>query len=96
MKDYATETDIITTPDPLFYPGDKVLWAAAHRDHAEMPLIVESCSWNMLERSWTYILVYFLTENTHLDIRWDGSLAAEEAFEKQLKLVSRAPKNKVI
>jgi hypothetical protein len=90
MKNYATETDIITIADPLFYPGDKVFWGAGHRDHMVLPLLVESFSWNTLEKSWTYTLVYFLEKTgISLDMRWNGSLAVEEAFEEDLKLMSR-------
>lgn len=93
MKDYATETDIITTADPLFYPGDKVYWSAGHRDHTVLPLVVESFSWNVLAKSWIYTLVYFLEKTgVSLDMRWNGSLAVEDAFEKDLKLKSRQRK----
>lgn len=90
MKDYATETDIIETADPLFYPGDQVeLVAYSIREATGYKLFVESFAWNTLVRSWTYTLVYFLTEGNGYDMRWNGSLATPEAFEKELKLVSR-------
>lgn len=90
MKDYATETDIIKTPDPVFFPGDRVEWGK-HRNN-NYHLLVESFSWNSIENSWTYTLVYFLTEGDGSDVRWNGSLALEEAFEKDLKLISRHPR----
>lgn len=91
MKNHASESTIIVTPDPLFYWGDKV---ALKYNVGMRPLTVESFSWHTLRNSWTYTLVYFLTVNEMYDIRWNGSLAVEEAFEKDLKLVSRQPKNK--
>jgi hypothetical protein len=90
MKDYATETDIIQTADPLFFPGDQVElnhWTRAKETGYK--LFVENFSWNFLAKSWTYTLVYFLTEGKGYDMRWNGSLAEPEAFEKELKLVSR-------
>lgn len=87
MKDYATESDIITTADPLFYPGDRV----EQSDHKGYTLTVEGASWNSLKNSWTYVLLYFLSGKNQ-DIRWDGSLAVEEAFEKDVKLVLRSRK----
>jgi hypothetical protein len=92
MKDYNTETDIITIPDPLFYPGDKVDWSFWEGGD-DIKFIVESFSWNTLAKSWTYTLVYFLSGN--YDLKWNGSLAAEEVLEKEVKLVSRQRKEKV-
>jgi hypothetical protein len=89
-KDYATETDVIETADPLFYPGDKVelkRWTRAQETGYN--LFVESFAWNTLAKSWTYTLVFFLTAGDGYDKRWNGSLAEPEAFEKELKLVSR-------
>lgn len=80
MKDYATETDIITTPDPLFYPGDKVEWGRNH-------WFVESVSWYSLETSWAYTLVNFLTDTQVSCPCWSED--AEDVLEKDLKLVSR-------
>lgn len=91
MKDYATETDIIETADPVFYPGDRVEF----RQHKGYTLTVESFSWESLKKSWTYTLVYFLTEGDGSDRRWNGSLAVEEAFEKDLKLVSRVASKQI-
>jgi len=90
MKNYATETDIITTPDPVFYPGDLVEYS---ENDTPYNVTVESHSWNDRKKSWTYTLVYFLTEGDGSDRRWNGSLAYDEAFEKDLKLVSRQRKN---
>lgn len=87
MKDYATETDIITTSDPLFYPGDVV---RMERHNADVyPMRVESFAWNTLKHSWTYTLLYDLTGMESVDLAWNGALAESEAFEKELKLVSR-------
>jgi hypothetical protein len=94
-KDYATESDIIETADPLFHLGDKVKqkqWTRAAE--SGFSLFVESFSWNTLRKSWTYTLVYFLTGDKG-DTRWNGSLGVEEAFEKDLKLISRVHKIKV-
>ena len=55
MKDYATETDIITTADPLFYPGDVVVFS----EHQGYKLTVHSVAWDILQNSWTYLLLYF-------------------------------------
>ena len=88
MKNYATETDIIETADPLFYPGDQVelkRWT----QKTGYKLFVESFAWNALVRSWTYTLVFFLTAGNGYDMRWNGSLAEPEALDKELKLVSR-------
>lgn len=90
MKDYAIETDVIDTADPLFYPGDRVEWKCG--GPVKYGLTVESFSWNALKKSWTYTLVYFLTEGDGYDNRWNGSLAVDEAFEDDLKLVSRRPR----
>lgn len=94
MKDYATETDIITIPDPVFYPGDLVYWKQAHRDYAVLPFSIESFSWNTLANSWTYTLVYWLEKTgVSLDMRWNGAFAADDVLEKDLKLKSRQRKN---
>lgn len=90
MKNYATETDIIEIADPLFYPGDRVEWKCG--GPATNGLTVESFSWNALKKSWTYTLLYFLTDCDGYDNRRNGSLAIEEAFEDGLKLVFRQPR----
>lgn len=87
MKDYATETDIIETADPLFGPGDEVEHSAHQGGYT---LMVDSFAWHPLKKSWTYVLLYYRHGNQLL--RWDGSLAEEEAFEKDVKRVLRSRK----
>jgi hypothetical protein len=90
MKNYATETDIITNPDPLYYRGDRVKWVRNER-LSELGLFVESVCWNALQNSWEYTLAFFLTEDDGFHKRWNGAWAGE-ALEKQLKLVTRRPR----
>jgi hypothetical protein len=88
MKDYATETDLIETPDPVFHIGDKVTWKlSAHNDFT---LYVSSVAWDSIEQAWSYELWYFIDERPNFDDRCNNAaFAVPDAFEKDLTLVSR-------
>ena len=74
-KNYATETDVITIPDPLFHRGDEITAPAT----LNFPYIVESVAWNDWEHSWEY------------EVTRAGSWVDEKSylFEKEMRLVSR-------
>jgi len=79
MKNYATETDIIKTPDALYQPGDKVQWM-------NRQVFVRDFAWDILNGTWTYCLVCEKPFNT--------LIAADDIFERDLKLVFRPRKFK--
>jgi len=87
MKNYATESDIIETADPLFYPGDKV----QARTHDTICTYVRDFAWDTLNKTWTYCVVYFQMPGH--DPKWTGSVANEAVPEKDLKLISRPQRN---
>lgn len=88
MKDYATETDFITIPDPTFYPNDQVTWSrSVLKDYT---LYVSSVAWDSMKRSWSYELWYFIGKRLNFDVRSNNAVFAElYAFEKDLTLVLR-------
>jgi hypothetical protein len=51
MKNYATQTDIITTPDAIYAPGGLVKY------QGEL-YIAESFSWDDWNKTWTYCLLH--------------------------------------
>ena len=55
MKNYATQSDIITTPDAIYAPGGLVKY------QGEL-YIVESFSWDALKGIWTYCLLHSISE----------------------------------
>lgn len=89
MKDYATETDVFTTPDPLFYRGDTVAWGEWQRESSDgLALHVDTVAWNAWENSWAYTLLWSISGDQY-DERWANSFVTDNALEKDLKLVSR-------
>jgi hypothetical protein len=87
-KDYATETDIIETADPLFFPGDMVKARTQF-----LRTYIRDFSWDSLNKTWTYCLVHFTQPG--YDPKWSGSIADDSVPEKDLKLISRVHKIKV-
>lgn len=74
MKDYTTETDIIQIADPLFGPGDIVMYR-------DVECIVQHSQWEPLKRTWTYALDRVHWVNTFAPLQ-----KAAEAIESEVKL----------
>ena len=89
MKNYATETDIIETADPLFFPGDVV---KSPYPYGLMSLHVRDFAWDAFHKTWTYCLVRFSWEGGDSGTVWVGSIAYGSVPEKDLKLISRQPR----
>lgn len=88
MKNHATETDIITIPDPIFFIGDIVDWSEWTRgSELGYQQFVESVCWSEKDHSWAYTLVYFHGTPGNLD---DGRHMTAYALEKDLVLLKRA------
>ena len=90
MKDYATESDIIETADPLFYPGETVKIADSYYSHGLSSLQVRDCAWDALYKTWTYCLVR-VSEGG--DIPTAVEFLYGSVPEKDLKLIACAPRH---
>jgi len=79
VKDYATETDVFTTPDALYAPGTEVRWTDPYHGKAakELTYRVRDFAWDSLKQTWTYCL-----ERESFD---EMQVEAEEAPEADLK-----------
>ena len=78
MKNYATQTDIITTPDAIYAPGGLVKYQGKL-------YTAESFSWDALKGTWTYCLLY--PNRTGYCSKWDWTLAFEAVPESELSTV---------
>ncbi len=76
MKNYATETDIITTPDALYAPGAKVLYQ-------DRVYTVRDFMWNTLQKTWTYCLTHSYRDVFGREMT--DRLAYEEAPERLIQ-----------